>query len=296
MSCGSCWPTREAPERRPPARREAGNTDAGSETGAKQGTQTPGRRPALRNMTPRTKREYLTQLVSEKNRWFPPLTDAEKALGFLGWHERGYLPHCDYPGLVQFVTFRLADSMPGARRGEWEYLFAIEDVREKRTKLEEYLDRGLGACCLRDVRVAQIVEDALLYFHDDRYEMLAWCVMPNHVHLLVHIWRMPLWKLVRSWKKYVATHAESILLERRPPARRELGENPCAPAWKTALQWQREYWDTFMRNEEQEKTGVHYIEKNPVRAMLCRTPNEWPVSSARFRDQYHRLAIPKSTP
>jgi hypothetical protein len=49
---------------------------------------------------PRTKREYLRQLVEGKNTAFPQLTDAEKALGFLGWHERGQLPHCDYPGLV----------------------------------------------------------------------------------------------------------------------------------------------------------------------------------------------------
>ena len=42
-----------------------------------------------------------------------------RALGFFGWHERGYLPHCDFPGLVEFVTFRLADSMPTSRRGEW---------------------------------------------------------------------------------------------------------------------------------------------------------------------------------
>jgi len=76
-------------------------------------------------MTPRTKREYLRGLVADKNRWSRPLTDEERALGFLGWHERGYLPHCDFPGLVQFVTFRLADSMPASRRGEWKHLLAI---------------------------------------------------------------------------------------------------------------------------------------------------------------------------
>src|SRR5258708_7677849 len=85
-------------------------------------------------MMPRTKREYLRQLVDAKNQTFRPLTDGEKTLGFLGWHERGYLPHCDYPGLIQFVTFRLGDSMPDSRRSEWEHLLQIEEVREKRTK------------------------------------------------------------------------------------------------------------------------------------------------------------------
>ena len=59
-------------------------------------------------MNPHTKSEHLKHLVSEKNKWFRPLTGEEKALGFLGWHERGYLPRSDYPGRVKFETFRIA--------------------------------------------------------------------------------------------------------------------------------------------------------------------------------------------
>src|SRR5436309_3242446 len=119
---------------------------AGSETGA----------PIDQNMMPRTKREHLRQLVEGKNQWSRPLTVEEKALGFLGWHERGYLPHCDFPGLIQFVTFRLADSMPSSRRAEWEHLLSIQDEREKRTKLEDYLDRGLGVGQLRKLRIGEL--------------------------------------------------------------------------------------------------------------------------------------------
>ena len=39
--------------------------------------------------------------------------------------------------------------MPAERRHEWEALLAIENERERRTKLEAYLDRGYGACHLR---------------------------------------------------------------------------------------------------------------------------------------------------
>ena len=119
-------------------------------------------------MKPLTKREYLRDLVVEKNRWARSLTDEERALGFLGWNERGYLPHCDFPNLVQFVTFRLADSMPVSRRGEWEHLLKIEDDRERRTKLEEYLDRGVGECHLCEPHIAKITEDAMLHFHNMR--------------------------------------------------------------------------------------------------------------------------------
>ncbi|HZI33509.1 MAG TPA: transposase [Candidatus Binatia bacterium] len=238
-------------------------------------------------------RKYLHDLVASKKHWTRPLTAEEKALGFLGWHERGYLPHCDFPNLVQFVTFRLEDSMPASRRGEWEHLLKIEDVREKRTKLEEYLDRGLGECWLRHPRIAKLAEEALLHFHDDRYELLAWCVMPNHVHVLVDVRMTPLWKIIHNWKVRIENQARKLLLsERRAPSRRVLCSSDSLPGRCPALRWQREYWDTFMRDAAQEKRAIRYIESNPVKANLCRRAEDWPCNSAQFRDGYRRLLIP----
>jgi len=249
-------------------------------------------------MHPKPKREYLRDLVAGKNRWSDrQLTDEERALGFLGWHERGYLPHCDFPGLVQFLTFRLADSMPESRRGEWEHLLKIENDREKRTKLEEYLDRGVGECHLRSPRIALVAEKALLFFHNQCYELLAWCVMPNHIHVLVDVRMTPLWKIVQNWKVRVENQWRKLLLsERRAPTRPVSSRDINEPRRCSALRWQREYWDTFMRDAAQEKTAIRYIENNPVKAKLCRTKYGWPFSSARFRDEYARLVIPVGTP
>ena len=47
--------------------------------------------------------------------------------------------------------------------------------------------------------------------------------------------------------------------------------------------WEREYWDTFMRDEKQEQTAIHYIENNAMKAKLCQSADEWAFSSARFR-------------
>jgi putative transposase len=236
-------------------------------------------------MIPHTKREYLHELVSEKNRWSRTLTDEEKKLGFLGWHERGYLPHCDFPGLVQLVTFRLRDSMPASRRGEWAHLLKIEDSRERRIKLEEYLDKGIGSCELRNSEIAQLTESVLLYFNSQRYALLAWCIMPNQVHVLLHIWQTPLSKVVQSWKRSVATGSPAILSERRSPTRRD------SVSPKLSVSWQREYWDTFMRDTDQEHKAIQYIEANPVKANLCRTPGDWSFSSARYRDKFHQLSM-----
>jgi len=242
----------------------------------------------------KTRREYLREMVASKNHWSNrELTDEERSLGFLGWHERGYLPHCDFPNLVQFVTFRLEDSMPTTQQAEWKHLLKIENVRERRTQLEDYLDKGIGKCWLRDKRIAKMTERALLHFHNNRYELLAWCVMPNHVHVLVNVRMTPLGKILQSWKRFTATRAEPILLERRSPTRLvpvDVIEPGRRPAFR--LQWQRECWDTFMRDSEQERKAVRYIENNPVKAGLCQIPEEWAFSSARFRDEFRRLEIP----
>ena len=91
----------------------------------------------------------LRELVAGKRRWSSPPNKEQAKLGFQGWHERGYLPHRDEPGLTQFVTFRLVDAFPRALRSEWAALLELEDERERRTQLEAYLDKGRGACHLR---------------------------------------------------------------------------------------------------------------------------------------------------
>lgn len=227
-----------------------------------------------------------------------------RARGFRGWHERGYLPHCDKPGLAQFVTFRLWDSLPASSRGEWQHLLKLseqntgrsnaprsyasgpsptgarsiasrdeahfearaEAAREQRRKLEDYLDRGHGDCSLRNPRIAELMENSMLFHHRQRFDLLAWVVMPNHVHALFEVGNTtPLSGIMQNWKSISAAAANKLL-------------------GRAGDFWQDDYWDTFMRNEEQTGKAIRYIENNPVKAKLCRAPEEWPFSSARFRD------------
>ena len=86
----------------------------------------------------------LRELVSGKRQWSAPVGIEAARKGFRGWHERGYLPHRDEPGLTQFVTFHLADSFPASLRSEWEVMLAVEDDVERHRQLEKYLDKGRG--------------------------------------------------------------------------------------------------------------------------------------------------------
>lgn len=212
-------------------------------------------------------------LVAGKRAGSPALAKDAIEHGFLGWHENGYLPHRDEPGLTQFVTFRLADAFPAELRSEWEALMKIEDDRERRIELEGYLDRGRGECLLRRADIAGLVEKSLLFRHEVKYELRAWVVMPNHVHLLFLVQDVPMSQLIDAWKGFTAKQANKIL-------------------GRKGKFWQDDYWDTYMRDAEHEKRTRRYIENNPAKAKLVASPKEWAFGSARFRDVYERLCLP----
>jgi REP element-mobilizing transposase RayT len=212
------------------------------------------------------------ELVSAKRLWSSqPRNDAAKR-GFRGWNERGYLPHRDAPGLVQFVTFRLADSFPAALRSEWAGTLQLEDDRERRRRLEAYLDRGCGECFLRRPDIAALVEQALRFHHPRHYELSAWVIMPNHLHCLIKIGDTPLAKVLKELKRYTGREANKILGRR-------------------GAFWYDDYFDTYMRDNDHELRTRHYIENNPTKAKLVLDPKAWPWSSARLRDDFGTLHL-----
>lgn len=212
-------------------------------------------------------------MVHDKREWSRPLSQDEVERGFLGWHESGYLPHRDQPGLIQFVTFRLADAFPEELRSEWQALLRIEDDRKRRIELEAYLDKGRGECHLRRPEIAELVEASLRFRHEVQYDLRAWVIMPNHVHLLFQVRHVPMCQLVDAWKGYSAKQANKVL-------------------GRTGKFWQDGYWDTYMRDSDHEQRTRRYIENNPTRARLARLARDWLWSSARFRDAYNRLCLP----
>ena len=208
----------------------------------------------------------LKQLIEGKRKWTEPRSPEEIELGFKGWYASKNLPHFDAQGTQQFITYRLRDSLPAERRSEWEMLLKIEDDSEKRKRLEAYLDRGLGACRLRQPRVAESVQGNLWHHDGGAYRLLAWVIMPNHVHALIEVWRVPLGKILQAWKSYTAKEANRIL-------------------GREGSFWAEDFFDRYIRDEEHLQRAIHYIENNPVKAGLVRAPEDWPWSSARYRSR-----------
>lgn len=137
--------------------------------------------------------------------------------------------------------------------------------------METWLDRGHGECWLHRRDVAELVEKTLREGDGCEYRMQGWVIMPNHVHLVVDVWDVPLVKLINGWKGKSSREANKLLGRR-------------------GAFWQEDYYDTLIRDEAHLKRAIRYTEQNPVKAYLARTAREWPWSSAGKRDEYERLS------
>lgn len=183
-----------------------------------------------------------------------------------GRHSRGYLPHCDFPDSVQAITFRLADSVPKHVLEEWRKTAAEvkgdpKAESEIRRRIARFEDEGRGECLLRSPSLGGIVQQQLLAGHEIRYRLIEWCVMPNHVHVLISMQRSSLSKIVQTWKG-----ASTMGINRQMR--------------RSGTLWMPDYHDRFIRDMDHFHDTRLYIRCNPVKALLCREPEEWPLSSA----------------
>jgi len=127
-------------------------------------------------------------------------------------------------------------------------------------RIETYLDAGHGACWLKQPEIAALVADALRYFDGQRYGLHAWCVMPNHTHVVVQpLPGYSLATIIHSWKSYTATVANRRLRRSGPF-------------------WQHEPYDHIIRSAKEYSFQVDYVWRNPEKAGL-RAPR-WKVAGA----------------
>jgi putative transposase len=190
---------------------------------------------------------------------------------------RRRLPHWGQTGVMAFITFRTADSLPepvirGWRqdRDNWLRRHQINPLARSRVeqlkvlplaaqreyqdsfsaRWHDLLDAGHGACVLRQKPLSAIVSTSLQHFDGSRYELCDFVVMPNHVHLLAAFPGLKEMQLqCRSWKKFTAGEINTFLGQR-------------------GTFWQDESFDHLVRSESQFEHFREYIQQNPIRAKL----------------------------
>lgn len=186
------------------------------------------------------------------------------------WHCRGKFPHREYKPL-QFITYRLYDSVPQKLIDAWKEELKVTEMtlsNDPRVeillkRINKYEDAGYGQCFLKDERIASMVIENLFHFNGIRYNVLRWCIMPNHVHVLIEV--MEGWTLstiMHGWRSYTAHQANKILE-------------------RTGVFWMEEYFDRYIRDEKHLETVINYIDNNPVKAGLVDEAHKWPWCSLR---------------
>ena len=200
---------------------------------------------------------------------------------------RRCLPHWYRPDAAHFVTYRLAGSLPAGvltslrRRLNLSLAGVPADDFDRRAAAHKRAfaayDRALHAARgprhLADPRVAAVVAESLRHLDGRRYALLAYCVMPNHVHavftpnseappavpgdVIEAPPTGPLTPIMHALKSYTA-HAANDLLGRSGPF------------------WQRESYDHWVRDDEELARVVEYVVRNPVTAGLAAEPGDWP--------------------
>ncbi len=183
-----------------------------------------------------------------------------------------YLPHWSQEGATYAISFRLADAVPAEVAELWRRqreeiaerarqqgrsLTAAELTELDRLyseKIEAFLDAGHGECLLKNPGLAEIVQDALRHFHGDRYELVTWAIMPNHIHAIVRPFRgQELSRIVHSWKSFTSKEINRQIA-------------------REGILWMDEYYDHVIRDERDFANQVQYILANPQKAGL----GDWP--------------------
>jgi len=200
---------------------------------------------------------------------------------------RRNLPHWQEPGAEYFVTFRLAGSLPKEvlrqlkeSRDVFKKKFhqkADYQLRSRRfedkffKKYESLLDgQSTGPHWLKNNKIAAIVMESLHFRDHKEYDLYAYCIMSNHVHLVFRDLSsnqedqkteesFPVTKTMQGLKSYTGLMAN-----------RELN--------RTGSFWCEESYDRLIRNANELENKIQYTLNNPVKIDLVKTWRDWPYS------------------
>jgi putative transposase len=167
------------------------------------------------------------------------------------------LPHWQPDDKWMFITWRLVGSMPHVP----EILTRGLPAGQRFAVLDREADRAVtGPLWLTDSRVAEVVQDSILSGDGSTFDLAAWVIVPNHVHLILLPY-IPVQEITRKIKGASAHRANQILGRRGPF-------------------WQGESYDHWIRCEDALDLAIRYVERNPVNAGFVDSIENWRWSSA----------------
>lgn len=190
---------------------------------------------------------------------------------------RRNLPHIQPYGGEFFCTFRLANTLSKEMLEGYRQRVLEDDQHKISLKeLDNLLDRlSSGNYWLNNDEVAQVVANKIHQLDADKYELRCYCIMPNHVHLLLKLFTQdeygfkeseyPLTKVLKLIKGGSAYEANKILD-------------------RSGQFWKHESCDHLLRSHKDRNPIIRYILQNPVKAELTNNWEDWPCTFC--KDKY----------
>ena len=180
-------------------------------------------------------------------------------------HYERNLPHRLPPGTTLFITYRLAGSLPSeiVQRMAEEAALAtgIEPRKRAFVQYDAWLDADRnGPQWLAQAEIAAIVKQSLHFYAPIAYALHAFCVMSNHVHLVLSLpaeFGKPFFRVLQAQKRFSATQCNRLL-------------------GLSGQFWARESYDHVVRNPAEFDRVVAYVLNNPVKAGLIANWQDWP--------------------
>ena len=154
------------------------------------------------------------------------------------------LPHLDLEEHYQFITFRTYDSVDS-------YLKKVQssDLKEniKQYQIDRYLDSSLKGSYFYKENI-NLMREILFEYDNSLYELIAFAIMPNHIHILI--------KQKKSLKEIIKQikGKSAFLLNKKLN--------------KKGKFWANEYYDKAIRDEKHFFITIEYILQNPIKAEL----------------------------
>ncbi|MBI2430180.1 MAG: transposase [Ignavibacteriales bacterium] len=201
---------------------------------------------------------------------------------------RRNLPHFQSADAIYSIVFRLSGSLPvevvvrlqeeyrkkeqSAKNssGDGTSSSSMVSLYEEHFRVfDSHLDgSSSGPHWLRTDGIAQITADALQYANGDQYLLIAYCIMPNHVHIILALTGnngstisamgipYPLTRILHSLKRHTARESNKLL-------------------HREGAFWQHESYDHIIRDGKELQRTVEYVIGNPVSAGLVKNWEDW---------------------
>ncbi|WP_044130341.1 transposase [Rudanella lutea] len=198
-------------------------------------------------------------------------------------HYHRNLPHIQPTEAVFFITMRLSGSIPTAIVAMIQERYELDQKRLEKSIIDEkqlnqlkadnrkryfahfehHLDHPQnGPYWLSKPEIANIVKEALHFREQEQYDLIAYTIMSNHIHIVIDTRNKgkqdrPLFRVLQSFKSHTGRHTNKLL-------------------GHTGSFWHQESYDHVVRDSAELENIIRYVLENPVKAKLVENWQDWP--------------------